>query len=58
MMNVVCWNVRGVGSCGNDITNNKLVSESKPIFLGLVETKHSLINDHKIAKWWGSRNFK
>ena len=33
------------------------MSESEPIFIGLVETKHSLINDKKLEKWWGSRNF-
>lgn len=56
-MNVVCLNVRGVGGFGKDIAINKLVSESKPVFLDLVETKHSLISEHKIAKWWYSRSY-
>ena len=42
-MNVVCWNFHGVGGSGKDVAIKKLVNKSKPIFLGLVETKHSHI---------------
>ena len=37
---------------------NKLVGATKPFFLGLVETKHTQLSEHKLAKWWSSRNFK
>ena len=53
MMNVVCWNLCGVGGSGKNVAINKLVGEAKPIFLGLVETKHSLVNENKLAKWRG-----
>ena len=57
MMNIVNWNVRGLGGSGKVVAINKMVGETKPFFLGLVEPKHSQLSEHKLAKWWNSRHY-
>ena len=58
MMNCVCWNVRGIGGGGKDAAIKKLINDTKPFFLGLVETKHSQVRDSKIKNWWCLGDFK
>ena len=57
-MNCVCWNVRGIGGVGKDEAIKRLVCETNPFFLSLVETKHSQVYHTKIKKWWGVRDYK
>lgn len=56
-MSITCWNVRGVEGNGKDAAIKKLIAESKPMMLGLDETKHSRAIDLKAKKWWGNDDY-
>ena len=57
-MKCISWNVRGIGGCGKDAAIRKLIGDFNPMFIGLVETKHSRVDDTKIKKWWAMGDCK
>lgn len=55
-MNFCGWNIRGIGGGGKSSTTRKLVAVKNLSILGLVETKHSNLNQHKLRRFWGGRD--
>ena len=56
-MNLLSWNVRGVGSAKKSGVVRKIVRENRVLFLGLVETKSSILNEHSIRNFWVDDEF-
>lgn len=56
-MNLICWNIRGVGGLVKSTAIRNLVLERNPALMALLETKHSIINSQRTKKWWTKDGF-
>jgi reverse transcriptase-like protein/endonuclease/exonuclease/phosphatase family protein len=56
-MNMLCWNVRGLGRGEKCIGIRKLISRCRASLVGLVETKHRHSFDRRVRRMWGSDDF-
>ena len=52
-MNLLNWNIRGLGENGKSGVIRKLVVDKKVFIMGLLEMKSSNITDQMINKMWG-----
>lgn len=50
-MNLLCWNIRGARGASKQGVVRKIVSEKGILFLSLVKTKSSYLNDHIIQNF-------
>lgn len=57
-MNFISWNTRGLGGNGKVSTIRGLATKFTPAIFGLVETKHSTVNELKIRSFWGADDFR
>ncbi|KAK7268946.1 hypothetical protein RIF29_21657 [Crotalaria pallida] len=51
-MNIIAWNIRGIGGAGKSGAVKKLINSNNPSILGLVETKHSSSKPRRWNSWW------
>lgn len=56
-MNIISWNVRGIGGSGKFVAIHNLVLKRNPALMGLMEMKHSNLTMQKVRKWWGNGAF-
>lgn len=56
-MNLLLWNVRGLGRGEKCITIRNLIRMHKVAFLGLVETKHRNSFQSRVRRMWGNDSF-
>lgn len=57
-MNLISWNIRGLGGGCKQGTIKKIVREKKVAFLGLMETKCSAIRKSKVIRVWSDDEFQ
>ena len=57
-MNILSWNVRGLGGGRKSRVIKKLVAERKISFMGLMETKCSSIKESMVSRLWSSDEYK
>ena len=57
-MNLISWNIRGLGGGGKIGVLRKFIRDRKVSFLGLVETKCSRIRESLIRKIWCDGEFQ
>lgn len=57
IMNLIFWNIRGLGKGEKVKTIRKLVGNYNISFLGLVETKHRVSIKNGVKRLWGYDNF-
>lgn len=56
-MNLLFWNVRGLGRGEKCITIKELIIRKKISFMGLVETKHRNSFNRGVGRMWGRDGF-
>ena len=56
-MNLLFWNIRGVGKGEKTLSIRSIVKKKKIAFMGLVETKHNKHFQPRIKRLWGNDDY-
>jgi endonuclease/exonuclease/phosphatase family protein len=56
-MNILCWNVRGLGKGEKCISIRNLISMHRISLVGLVETKHRRSFSRRVRRMWGNDGY-